>query len=326
MKVSVCIPTFNSAAYVRECIESVLAQNGVELEVIVFDNASEDDTWEIVQSFSDPRISAFRSDQNRGMAANFNCTLNKARGEYVKLLCSDDRLEPSALSLQAQFLDEHEEICMATSGRLLIDSSNNVIATVQWFSRPVIIEAVNLRTISLVHGNIVGEPSAVMFRREAWLRAGPFRDGLMTLIDLEMWLRLSRDGAVGYLPSHLCRVRRHACSMTSQFLESGVAQDADLQITESLLHELQAGRLIRRVSIGKVAGAYLRNGVNGLRRGLVKRAAYFFAIAFRLDPAFVGLFLYLALFRPGVLGLRVGRDGRPSICTNGTLRSAPELR
>src|SRR5487761_1466045 len=112
MKISVCIPTFNSAGHVGECIESVLAQKSVEFEVIVFDNASEDDTWRIIKSLSDPRVRAFRSDRNRGMATNFNSALHEARGEYVKLLCSDDLLEPSALELQAKVLDEHTELVM----------------------------------------------------------------------------------------------------------------------------------------------------------------------------------------------------------------------
>src|SRR4029077_20938954 len=108
----------------------------VEFEVIVFDNASADGSWEIVNSFSDPRVRAFRSDQNRGMASNFNCALHEASGEYIKLLFSDDVLEPSALELQAQFLDEHAELVMATSATRLIDSGGNVHAMVRWFSLP----------------------------------------------------------------------------------------------------------------------------------------------------------------------------------------------
>jgi glycosyltransferase involved in cell wall biosynthesis len=326
MKVSVCIPTFNSAAYIGNCIESVLAQQGIEFEVIVSDNASEDNTWNIIQSFTDPRVRSFRSESNLGMATNFNRALHEARGEYVNLLCSDDLLEPNALKLQAQFLDEHPEIAMATCARRLIDSNNEVLGTVRWFSRPVIVEALNLKTISLIHGNIVGEPSAVLFRREAWLRTGPFRDGLMTLIDLDMWLRLSRQGGVGYLPFPLCRIRRHALSMTNQFRADGTAQEADLHVTEALLRELQAGRLVRRISVGKVAGSYLRNALHGFKRGLVKRPVSLLATAMRLDPAFIGLFLYLTLFRPGVLGFRVGEHGKPSVCTTSTLRCLPEVR
>jgi glycosyltransferase involved in cell wall biosynthesis len=319
MKVSVCIPTFNSEAYIRSCIESVLAQKGVEFEVIVFDNASQDGTWKIIQSFSDPRLRAFRADMNCEMATNFNRALIEAKGRYIKLLCSDDILEPSALELQTKALDEQPDIAMTTCATRLIDSTDQVLGTVSWFSEAVTINAVNLKTGFLIYGNIVGEPSAVLFRREAWLHAGPFRDGWVTLIDLDMWFRLSCQGGVGYLPLPLCRIRRHASSMTNQFRGAGTVQDAVLRMTEALLCELQAPPLIRRISLGKVAGSHLRHALYGFRAGFVRWPAYSLIEALRIDPAFVGLFFYLTLFRSGLLGFRMERNGKPTLCTTNTL-------
>ncbi len=326
MKISVCIPTFNSAAHLGACIESVLAQEGAELEVIISDNASEDGSWEIIQSFADPRVRAFRSAQNLGMATNFNRALHAARGEYLKLLCADDLLERGALELQVKFLDEHPEMAMVTSATRLIDADSELLGTVRWFSRKVTIDDRMLRTISLLYGNVVGEPSAVLFRREAWLRAGPFRDALATLIDLDMWLRLNRQGRVGYLPLPLCRIRRHALSMTNHFRRAGEVQGAVLQMTEALLRDREAGPLVRRISLGKVAGSHLRHTLYGFRRGFVKWPAIALAAAFRTDPAFIGLFLYLVFFRSGLVGLRTGLDGKPSMCATSTLRCLPEVR
>lgn len=326
MKISVCIPTFNSAAYIGRCLDSVLAQKDAEFEVIVCDNASQDGGWEIVQSFTDARIRAFRSDQNRGMAANFNRALQVANGEYVKLLCADDLLEPGALELQARFLEEYPEAAMVTCATRLIDSSGSVFATVKRFSKPVMMEAADLRAIYLIYGNLVGEPSAVLFRREAWLCAGPFRDGLATLIDLDMWLRLSRQGGVGYLPQPLCCIRRHALSMTNHFRKTGEVQESVLRMTETVLRELQASPFVRRISLGKVAGSHLRHALYGFRRGLVKWPAFSLALALRIDPFFIGLLLYLAFFRSGLAGLRVRRDGKLSVCTTSTLRCLSEVR
>jgi GT2 family glycosyltransferase len=319
MKVSVCIPTYNSAAYIGECVASVLSQNSIDFEVIIFDNASDDGTWEIVQSLSDPRIKAFRSDKNRGMAVNFNRALDESEGEYIKLLCSDDRLEPSALELQTRFMDENREVSLVTSATRLIDRSGHPFATVQRFSEPIVIDANRLRASSLIYGNIVGEPSAVLFRRESWLRAGPFQEGLVTLIDLDMWFRLSRHGGIGYMPTPLCQVRRHPDSMTSQFRGAGKVQEAVLRMTEALLGELHARSFVRRVCLGKVAGSHLRHAVYGISRGQLKWPASAFATAFQIDPFFTGLFLYLALFRTELMGLKIGPDGHLSIGTVGTL-------
>ena len=226
---------------------SVLRQQDVDIELIVFDNASEDKTWDIVKSFSDPRVRAFRSDQNRGMATNFNRALDESRGEYVKLLCSDDLLEDSALAQQTKFLDANRDVPMVTCATRLIDSQGHVFATVRRFGESGVIDANSLRASSLIYGNIVGEPSAVLFRRDAWLHAGPFQDGLVTLIDLDMWFRLSCQGGVGYMPLPLCRIRRHSLSMTSQFRGAGKVQEAVLRMTEALLGELHANSFVRKI-------------------------------------------------------------------------------
>jgi hypothetical protein len=321
MKVSVCIPTFNSAEYIGECMVSVLRQQDVDFELIVFDNASEDKTWDIVKSFSDPRVRAFRSDQNRGMATNFNRALDESRGEYVKLLCSDDLLEDSALALQTKFLDANRGVPMVTCATRLIDSRGHVFATVRRFGESGVIDANSLRASSLIYGNIVGEPSAVLFRRVAWLHAGPFQDGLVTLIDLDMWFRLSCQGGVGYMPLPLCRIRRHSLSMTSQFRGAGKVQEAVLRMTEALLGELHANSFVRKICLGKVAGSHLRHALYGVTRGQVRWPASAFATAFQIDPLFLGLFTYLLFFRSELMGLKIGPKGTLSICTAGTLKS-----
>ena len=320
MKVSVCIPNYNSSAYVGDCIRSVLAQTGVEFEVIVFDNASDDGSWEIIQSFQDNRIKTFRSDKNRGMAVNFNRALGESSGEYIKLLCSDDCLELSALELQSRFLDEHPDISMVTCATRLIDSSGRDFGTVQRFSTPVTLSAKGLRAGALIYGNIIGEPSAVLFRRDAWLRAGPFQDGLITLIDLDMWFRLSSQGNIGYLPLPLCKIRRHRQSMTSQFRAAGSVQEAVQNMTETLLEEFHANSLIRKICLGKVAASHLRHAIYGFLHGQASWPASAFSKAFRIDPFFGGLFLYLALFRSELMGLTIGHDGALHIRSAGTLR------
>ncbi len=321
MKVSVCIPNYNSSAYIGNCIQSVLAQTGVEYEVIVFDNASDDGSWEIIQSFRDRGIKSFRSDRNCGMAVNFNRALGEANGEYIKLLCSDDLLESSALELQSRFLDEHNDISMVTCATRLIDSSGHAFATVQRFPTPVILNAMDLRAGALIYGNIIGEPSAVLFRRDSWLRAGPFQDGLITLIDLDMWFRLSSQGRIGYLPLPLCRIRRHRQSMTSQFRAAGTVQQAVQNMTDTLLEEFHANPLIRKICLGKVAASHLRHAIYGFLNGQTKWPASALSKAFRIDPFFGGLFLYLALFRSDLMGLAIGPDGALHIRSTGTLRS-----
>lgn len=91
-KISVCIPTYNSGEFLSEAIQSVLDQSFQNFELIISDNASEDNTTEIVNAFNDSRIQYYRNKKNIGMYENFNHCLDLAEGEYIKFLCATDYL------------------------------------------------------------------------------------------------------------------------------------------------------------------------------------------------------------------------------------------
>src|SRR5688572_5070363 len=97
--VSVCIPAFNAGPYLRQTIESVLAQSFANFELVIVDNASTDDTLAIALEYSrrDPRIRVFRNESNIGAIANFDRCIDLADGEWMKFLCADDWLEPACL-------------------------------------------------------------------------------------------------------------------------------------------------------------------------------------------------------------------------------------
>lgn len=96
-KVTVGIPTRNRREYVMEAIRSVLAQTYENLEVIVSDNQSSDDTWEHLSATGDPRVKAIHQHVDIGMVGNFNAVLEAASGDFFLLLSDDDLLKPSAL-------------------------------------------------------------------------------------------------------------------------------------------------------------------------------------------------------------------------------------
>lgn len=97
-KVTIAIPTFNRLAYVRQAIESALAQSYPELEVIVSDNCSRDGTAEAVSALRDARLTVLRQSRNLGMIGNWNACLEHATGEFFLLLSDDDYLEPDAIA------------------------------------------------------------------------------------------------------------------------------------------------------------------------------------------------------------------------------------
>lgn len=99
-KVSILIPVFNRKDYIAECIQSALDQTFTDFEIVVVDNASEDGTWEMCQKFAgmDSRVRIFRNDSNIGPVRNWMRCAVEAKGEFSKILFSDDCLEPKCLS------------------------------------------------------------------------------------------------------------------------------------------------------------------------------------------------------------------------------------
>jgi hypothetical protein len=115
--VSICIPNFNYGRYLRTCVESALAQGGDEIEVIVSDNASTDDSLEVLASIEDPRLRFWRNDSNVGVYPNWDKALSAARGRWVKVLQSDDWLEPGFVARCLEALEHTGASCAFTGYR-----------------------------------------------------------------------------------------------------------------------------------------------------------------------------------------------------------------
>jgi hypothetical protein len=104
MKFSVCIPNFNYARYLGQTIQSVLAQDGVDLEVVISDNASTDDSVAVVRAIGDPRVKVSINRRNLGFAANLDCAGSMATGDFMIMLSSDDLMQPGALQKYRKLL------------------------------------------------------------------------------------------------------------------------------------------------------------------------------------------------------------------------------
>ena len=113
--VSIIIPTYNTALLVERTLRSALGQTGAsELEILVVDDSSSDNTLDVVQSIDDSRIRVFRQERNQGPAAARNRGLYEAQGEYCAFLDGDDFWESEFLQETVSFLEAHPE-CGAVS-------------------------------------------------------------------------------------------------------------------------------------------------------------------------------------------------------------------
>jgi glycosyltransferase involved in cell wall biosynthesis len=214
MKISVLIPTYNSAPYLAECLESVLAQDFDGLEILVSDDCSQDDTPKIIASFAtrDARIRWWRNSQNLGLLANHNLLLREARGNYVKVVHHDDKLlSPLCLAKMAAVLDQNPGVALVASACELMDSNSRCRRDEprEYLSAGVYAGSgmIKLSFEFEVAANYIGAPSLVMFRRSFAQRG--FAIGFCQSLDSEMWLHLLEQGKFVYLTESLCAFRQH---------------------------------------------------------------------------------------------------------------------
>ena len=242
-KVSVCIPSYNCGHLVQDAIVSVLNQTYRDYELIVVDNASADNTRDLVDPFldSDQRVRYFRNDATVSMAENWNHCLRHAAGEYVNILCADDLLETTFLEKSVATLDADPGITIVSCGRLLVDKNLTTLGSLSYAGDGVKDRGHSVINTCLRKGNLIGEPTAVLFRRTCAQRG--FDIGYRHLVDLEMWFHILEQGDFAFLPEMLCKIRQHGAQQTKTNIANLDFIDDEFKILDDYLGK-------RYVSIG----------------------------------------------------------------------------
>ncbi len=207
--VSVCIPTYNYANYLPASIESVLGQTYRNFELIIVDDHSKDNSAEIALKYAiqNKEIRFYRNDKNLGMVENWNRCLELAKGSYVKVMGADDILEPSCLQKSVKVLAENPNVSLLSCARTLIDKDGQPIRTSAYSHKFQIISGEKTIKKCFFTANLIGEPTATMFRKKDAFRGFDLRYRQLT--DLEMWFHLLEKGDFAFIPEPLCRFRVH---------------------------------------------------------------------------------------------------------------------
>jgi glycosyltransferase involved in cell wall biosynthesis len=210
-KVSVILTSFNHAAYVGEAIDSVLRQSFTDFELIIWDDASSDESWSVISAYSDPRIRSFRNDEPRRAIFGVNKAISEiATGQYVAIHHSDDVWEPDKLRKQVDFLERHPDIGAVFSDALAIDEEGKPFPDPDHFYSNVFRQRNRSREEWLrhffFHGNALCHPS-VLIRRRCYKDCGLYRYGFAQVGDCDMWIRLCFKHEIHVLPQKLVRFR-----------------------------------------------------------------------------------------------------------------------
>jgi glycosyltransferase involved in cell wall biosynthesis len=242
-RVSVVIPTYNDSVFLSDAISSVLSQTFRDIEVIVVDDGSTDNTIEIVKSFQDPRI-RYIYQENRGVAAARNTGILASRAEYIAWQDSDNVLFEDAIRKNVEFMDEHPEVGFSHGQFYTMDEIGRPLrrgrprGPKKTFVRDGMEELSHLllgdRTIGLFF----------MVRRVCFMKEGLFNTSLLMSEDWDIWIRLAKRYAVGHIAEPLARVRFHSHSMTAKS-KIEVVRKAHTDVIESVFVDPELGPIYR---------------------------------------------------------------------------------
>jgi len=213
--ISVLLPVRNGEAYLREALESVLAQTHRELELLVVDDGSDDATHAILSSYEDPRLRVIRQEP-QGLVPALRRGLADVRGEVLARMDADDVSLPHRLERQLEALAADERLALVGCAVETIDDGGRV--TGSW-SLPVDDAALRRRLLlrnPFTHG-------AVVLRRAAVEAAGGYRADYGANEDYDLWRRLAREWRLGAVPDALYRYRVHPAAVTKTRVEDRVS-------------------------------------------------------------------------------------------------------
>ena len=211
MSVSLVIATFNHARFLGDALDSAVAQTLRDVETIVVDDGSTDDTPAVLARYGG-RIRVIRQ-PNRGLAAARNAGLAAARGTYVSFLDADDVLMPTKLAEQTTILDREPTVGWAYCDVLIetVVTGDAKRASERFGYRTRMLEGWLFP--ELIHGNFI-PAIAPLVRRTVLDAAGGFDERLTALEDWDLWLRLSLIAEARYSPAVLVRYRVHPGGMS----------------------------------------------------------------------------------------------------------------
>jgi len=197
--VSVVMPTYNTAPYLQQAIDSVVRQTFRDWELIIVDDGSTDETAAILGRCTDPRITIHTLPVNTGRSHARNVAVARAKGRYIAICDSDDESRPTRFERQVEFLDTHPDIGIVSAFIRLTSSS--ATATVEY---PVDPAAIHRRFSAGKMGTAHG---ASMIRAECFQRAGNYCEALRSAEDFELFRRFSRQYRFSTLPHLLLDYR-----------------------------------------------------------------------------------------------------------------------
>ncbi len=232
MKISACIPVYDAPPdYLRAAIDSALSQRGdFELEIVVSDDASVADYGLLERSYLGKPVAFYRNERNLGMAGNWNAAVSRSDGQLIIVVGHDDVLGEGMFAAYHDVFTTHPDVVLCSSGRTFIGADGARVPVKRAvndrsniFQRDslYLLEHREVVRLCLRNGNVIGEPSAVMFRRSVYDGVGGYDPAFEHAADVHFNLRAAAHGRVAYLRHPYLLRRMHGDNLTKSNRSAG---------------------------------------------------------------------------------------------------------
>lgn len=221
-KVSVILPCYNGARWIGKAIQSVLAQTFEDLELVIVDDGSTDNSRDTIASYlSDGRV-RYIFQENRGFSGANNTGIKESKGELIGFIGQDDLWTPNKLKVQVEYMDKYKNIDLVHSDLYHIDSNGRIIKRRNPKVPKTVSHKENVKELFL--GNFICIQTAIV-RRICFEDVGLFDEKMVAFSDHDLWLRMAGNLNIGYIKKPLVKKRYHRNRLTEARREATIKDE-----------------------------------------------------------------------------------------------------
>ena len=271
--VSICIPTYNRKDYLKETLDSILAQTYKDYEIVIVDDGSTDGTEDMLKQLGFPVT--YHWQENSGDAVARNKLIELARGQYISFIDSDDLLLPDAIEKLVKIMQTEDEDVIAYGSYLRIDQNGNVYGRCK---RKLYSGNITKYLFQTVFVHTCGS----IFPKKILKDSTVFDTSLKVCSDYDFWLRLSMKYRFVALPEPTFKRRRHINNLSTASFENYLTE---FQVLERFYYEKGGNKIIPQKTAMKVLSKEgCRTGRYAIREGLYDQASQLLGQSFRRHP------------------------------------------
>ncbi len=217
---SIGIPAYNNGEYIGETIESILAQTYKNIELVIVDDNSSDNTYEVLQEFAekDDRVKIYKNEKNLGMSGNWNRCLELCTGEFMKLVCADDLLAENMIERELEIFEKYPEVILVDSDTKLVDLQGKSKGWYRRYKHSGLIEGSYVARKGFFSQDYFGAPQANTFRRSAYETVGGFSPEFHYIVDYDFFVSVAKLGKMYIIHEPLNSFRVRDDSNTGQVM------------------------------------------------------------------------------------------------------------